>query len=1568
MKIIETKGKFRKSKAYGLIGCLALFSIIATNPILNVKAEEFNRTDSGQVDNSNTGVNKLIPSEEIKSVPNGEKNFNATVAFTTEAGLGSGTLVSPDTVVTVAHNFVHLNEKTNPISVENNVNKDGDVHIATLPNGEHSKFSNADVHYWNREGFVQGYKNDLAVVKLKNSLNSTPPAEITDNAKKLENGDKIHVFGYPKGKLEPIVNGTVENTENYGANIYGVAYQGSKPGASGGGLYDADGKLIGVNQNGVEGLRSGGITFSKEQLDWINSIVRGENAKPVYLEDKPKTDDKEEVHPKHGKLLYTDENVTGMIGKLYEDGTYIMKSNGKGNMILDNPNQGINSMFYGLTDKDGQPLSAEEVDAIKNKVKRIEVDGKIVADKLSTDVSNNTTELDLTGVTLSDKAEQAPFLAYYADNLTKLTLDSKLSLSNVKNVDRIIDNAPNLKLTNEQVTQLLKDTKFENSDGIFNNVGIERLDLTSFDNSKLNNSNVLFKNLKGLKEIAFGDKFNYEKYVPTGKSNSYFDTDLSTVEKVSVSRTNTDNSVFIKDWLKAVKENPDNTMKYIVWTNSQDTNVKRLSSIEDVLNGNSTIPDTGVYTLAKDNAKTHFYVDYYIQDENNKEQAIFYKRLEVKKGEWKTGERVEDYVASEKAENEIVYNNKTYKLRGNSELLISNIHNFNQDVENTASWNEDTASTSLYYNGEDFAFDGKVFKQRLYYSPKRKSVTEVFIDDKEDKLHQTDFGYNEEDYYLKDKYFSGYKNWEETPEKIKRPEYIEKNNKIYKFIKEDIIEDEESPIYKYRYTISHENTTKEEVTKVTPKDVYVADESRERETENIKTNGTEGTIRTLTTYKVDNDGNLTEEVTTSEKTEVINNIIKVGTKPKVEYLGRGKDIVRKTTTYTVNSETGVVSDHIKEEVNPEVDMHFYFVYSVRDRNDVIGEDEYRYYKGIILKEEEYIPKSGKWLANYTLHGNDNKGIKGVVEWPLDKKFEHNGEIYKVVGSSTEHIISGPDSNDNERSNYERDSKVWHEGHNSRLFYGGSAPSDRPQSEKDYVSLNELGLAKDGKVVKAFLYVEQVRGSYTQTFIDEDKAKEHENDEDYNPEKYSIKETYFSGYHKLTDDFILPKAPKYIQKDNKIYKLSSHTDEPKTEKYIDAYLYTEYRYKVIYDNTTKESIKEIQPKTIYESDESRDRNTEDVKIEGSKGLIKTITTYKVDDEGNLTENTLENNEKEVVNTIVKVGTKPKVEILKENNRVVKRTTTYKVNPETGEVITTSTDKLMSNSDKEPPIEEKSILKNIPDDIEKTTISHKVKYIPNYDKEFGYNKVLVEGKDGVTTKTTSYNVDENGNVTSNIKENVIASVDEEIEIGLKSKVEIVTENGQKIERTTKYELDENTGNISKKIENKILNDSKGKIISTNTPIDENGNLILPPVLDKHEFNGTVNSTEPPIEEKPEYTGPVSTNTPIDDKGELITPPVVEKQEFNGNVNSAEPPIVDKPEYKEEKGTPEVLDKPEYKLPDKTKEEPVKGTIKEETKVEDKKEKELPNTNSTSILTTLVSSVIGALGLGYKSKRKK
>ena len=62
-----------------------------------------------------------------------------------------------------------------------------------------------------------------------------------------------------------------------------------KPGASGGGIFDTDGKLIGVHQNGVVGVRSGGILFSPAQLKWIQDHIKGiSSSKPANLEETEK--------------------------------------------------------------------------------------------------------------------------------------------------------------------------------------------------------------------------------------------------------------------------------------------------------------------------------------------------------------------------------------------------------------------------------------------------------------------------------------------------------------------------------------------------------------------------------------------------------------------------------------------------------------------------------------------------------------------------------------------------------------------------------------------------------------------------------------------------------------------------------------------------------------------------------------------------------------------------------------------------------------------------------------------------------------------------------------------------------------------------------------------------------------------------------------------------------------------------------------------------------------------------------------------------------------------------------
>lgn len=367
------------------------------------------------------------------------------------------------------------------------------------------------------------------------------------------------------------------------------------------------------------------------------------------------------------------------------------------------------------------------------------------------------------------------------------------------------------------------------------------------------------------------------------------------------------------------------------------------------------------------------------------------------------------------------------------------------------------------------------------------------------------------------------------------------------------------------------------------------------------------------------------------------------------------------------------------------------------------------------------------------------------------------------------------------------------------------------------------------------------------------------------------------------------------------------------------------------------------------------------------------------------------------------------------------TTYKVKTITGELYEPETKENILNN----PYTQIIYVGTKPK-VDTVEIPSPKRYVKDSTREKGADNIVENGKPGSKTITTTYTVNpENGDVAENVGEPVIVNPTETIiKVAAKDKVEIIKSNDKTIQRTTTYDVNPETGEITisnvtdklistntplipnpegadlPKVPEKNTNDKPEytKPISTNSPTDDNGNLILPPVVEKPEFNGAVNSTEPPvsdkleynkpiennekpsetlINEKHEYTGPLSTNTPVDENGNLILPPVLEKPEYKGGVNSAEPPVENKSEYKEPVSTntpvdnngdlilPPAVEKPEYKS------EPTEPTTKEEKPVVNKeqvKDKELPNTNSTSILTTLISSVIGTLGLGYKSKRRK
>ncbi|HEV0919440.1 TPA: G5 domain-containing protein, partial [Streptococcus pneumoniae] len=222
-------------------------------------------------------------------------NMNFITDSSKVTGVGSATFIAPNVLLTVAHNFI--NNSTDNTTGEFRGDKSKNVYEWVTPDGQKGTFTANNIHFYNKKDYPKGFIYDLAVIKLPETT-GREHVELVKNYSKVNLNDKLNVHGYPAGKYTHLKDATVEMEQEYANNTYGVQYQGGNPGMSGGGIFNANGEVIGVHQNGAQN-RSGGLILSPTQLAWIKSIIAGNEIPPVYDElyrhkDEKKDDAKDE--------------------------------------------------------------------------------------------------------------------------------------------------------------------------------------------------------------------------------------------------------------------------------------------------------------------------------------------------------------------------------------------------------------------------------------------------------------------------------------------------------------------------------------------------------------------------------------------------------------------------------------------------------------------------------------------------------------------------------------------------------------------------------------------------------------------------------------------------------------------------------------------------------------------------------------------------------------------------------------------------------------------------------------------------------------------------------------------------------------------------------------------------------------------------------------------------------------------------------------------------------------------------------------------------------------------------
>ena len=555
---------------------------------------------------------------------------------------------------------------------------------------------------------------------------------------------------------------------------------------------------------------------------------------------------------------------------------------------------------------------------------------------------------------------------------------------------------------------------------------------------------------------------------------------------------------------------------------------------------------------------------------------------------------------------------------------------------------------------------------------------------------------------------------------------------------------------------------KVETTAIPSPKKYVKDDTREKGQANVEVPGKTGEQTVTTTYSVNpNTGDLIEHVGQPVvKQPATETVVKVAAKDEVEYIKKGADVVKKTTSYTVNSKTGSLTSTEKEEVVNRGGARDIVEYNSVEPTPVYLKDV-NSPKG--TNTVQFPGKAGQTKVTTTYSVNPVNGTltpsKGepkvvtltiarvvkvgakdkVVETPIEPEVEYVKDVEKNFGTPS-HRTEGKKGKTVTTTTYDVDPK------NGHITEHVGNPVVTPAGKT---------IVKVGAKTK----VEQSKDSEGRDVID------------------------------TTTYEVDPKTGKVTPTTVRTY---GKTKAPTTE------------------------TRPVPSPVVYEKDDSRDKDSEPVRKEGTPGEDTITTTYTVDpNTGKITASEGQPvRTKEPTNTIVKVPAKDKVETteipspkkyVKDDTRDKDQpnveeagqagsstiTTTYSVDPTTGAITETVGKPVVVN-----PTE--TIVKvAAKDKVVETPIEPEVEYVKDVEKDFGTLAQRTEGEKGKTVTTTTYDVDSNdGHITEHVGNPVVSPAGKTIvKVGAKTKVERNKDDqGRDVIDTTTYEVNPKTGKVT------------------------------------------------------------------------------------------------------------------------------------------------------------------------------